>query len=434
MESRMQSDEFDVCVVGMGYVGVTLTAALLSTGKRVLGYEANPAVAGELAQGRLVLAEPGVEDQIHDSAVDGTLHVTSSLDGHRLPPVVIICVGTPIKDGSTTPELGHLTAAARSIAAGIDENTLVIVRSTVPVGTTRSLVLPALRARVPEPLLAFAPERTIQGQALRELLSLPQVVGGLTDESAKLAADLFATVTDQVVHVSSLEAAELVKLICNCHTDVIYGFGNEVALIAEKLGLDAMEVIGAANADYPRPDINKPGFVGGSCLTKDPYLLRHSLAGHDHVPELIGAARGLNESMPRRVGERVLAALWEQGQDPAGARILISGFAYKGRPETDDLRGAPYEPLLELLRGRVGEIVGHDFVVGPERIEALGVRPVTLAEGFTGAHAVILLNDHLGYRDVDVEGLFARLAAPAVVYDTWRVLPSTTNVMRLGVA
>ncbi|MFD3675452.1 nucleotide sugar dehydrogenase [Streptomyces sp. NPDC058613] len=434
MESHTPFHEFDVCVVGMGYVGVTLTAALLSTGKRVLGYEANPAVASELSQGRLVLAEPGVEDLIRDRAADGTLHVTADIGGHRLPPVVIVCVGTPIKDGSTTPDLGHLTAATESIAAGIDENTLVIVRSTVPVGTSRNLVLPALRARVAEPLLAFAPERTIQGQALAELLSLPQIVGAVNESAAKLAADLFATVTDQVVPVSSLEAAELVKLVCNCHTDLIYGFGNEVALIAEKLGVDAMEVIGAANRDYPRPDIHKPGFVGGSCLTKDPYLLRHSLAGHGHVPELIGAARTLNESMPRRVGERVLAALWEAGCDPATATVLLTGFAYKGRPETDDLRGAPYEPLLELLRGRVGEIVGHDFAVPDERIAALGVRPVTIEEGFTGAHAVLILNDHLGYRDLDADDLIPRMAQPALVYDTWRVLPPSTNVMRLGVA
>ncbi|MCY0944129.1 nucleotide sugar dehydrogenase [Streptomyces antarcticus] len=434
MESHTPFHEFDVCVVGMGYVGVTLTAALLSTGKRVLGYEANPAVASELSQGRLVLAEPGVEDLIRDRAADGTLHVTADIRGHRLPPVVIVCVGTPIKDGSTTPNLGHLTAATESIAAGIDENTLVIVRSTVPVGTSRNLVLPALRARVAEPLLAFAPERTIQGQALAELLSLPQIVGAVNESAAKLAADLFATVTDQVVPVSSLEAAELVKLVCNCHTDLIYGFGNEVALIAEKLGVDAMEVIGAANRDYPRPDIHKPGFVGGSCLTKDPYLLRHSLAGHGHVPELIGAARTLNESMPRRVGERVLAALWEAGCDPATATVLLTGFAYKGRPETDDLRGAPYEPLLELLRGRVGEIVGHDFAVPDERIAALGVRPVTIEEGFTGSHAVLILNDHLGYRDLDADDLIPRMAQPALVYDTWRVLPPSTNVMRLGVA
>ncbi|WP_217145845.1 nucleotide sugar dehydrogenase [Streptomyces sp. AC627_RSS907] len=432
MPSSRPYEDYDVCVVGLGYVGVTLAAALLTTGRSVLGYETNPAVARELARGRLQVAEPGVEEAVQGGVATGAFAVTGDLGERPLPPVVIICVGTPIRAGGTTPDLSHLRAATEAIAAGTGDDTLVIVRSTVPVGTSRDLVLPILRRTIPEPLIAFCPERTIQGQALAELLSLPQIVGGLTDEAGKRAAEFFATLTDQVVPVSSPEAAELVKLVCNCHTDLIYGFGNEVALLTEKLGLDAREVIDSANLGYPRPTLHKPGFVGGSCLTKDPYLLAHSVAAHDHTPRMLLAARALNESMPVRVGERVLAALREQGQDPADARILLSGFAYKGRPETDDLRGAPYESLLPYLRERVGEVVGHDFVVPPDRIEALGVRAVDLTEGFTGAHAAVLLNDHPRYGDIDIAGLVARMAEPAVVYDTWRVLPPSTKAMRLG--
>ncbi|AKZ59709.1 putative nucleotidyl N-acetylglucosamine dehydrogenase [Streptomyces ambofaciens ATCC 23877] len=432
MPANRPYEEFDVCVVGLGYVGVTLAAALLSTGRSVLGYENDPAVAEELAQGRLQVAEPGVGEAVRDGVASGAFAVTGDLGERRLPPVVIICVGTPIQAGGATPDLSHLRAATEAIAAGTDDNTLVIVRSTVPVRTSRDLVLPVLRRRTAEPLLAYCPERTIQGQALAEVLSLPQIVGGLTDEAGKRAAEFFATLTDQVVPVSSLEAAELVKLVCNCHTDLIYGFGNEVALLTEKLGLDAREVIDSANLGYPRPTLHKPGFVGGSCLTKDPYLLAHSVAAYGHTPQMITAARSLNESMPRKVGERVLAALRERGQDPADARILLSGLAYKGRPETDDLRGAPYERLLPFLRERVKEIVGHDFVVPSARIEALGVRAVDLTEGFTGAHAAILLNDHPRYGDIDAADLVARMAEPAVVYDTWRVLPPSTKAMRLG--
>ncbi|MDX3382455.1 nucleotide sugar dehydrogenase [Streptomyces niveiscabiei] len=432
MPSTRPYEDYDVCVVGLGYVGVTLTAALLATGRTVLGHETDSKAADELARGVLELAEPGVEEQIEAGIASGALAVTTDIHGHGLPPVVIVCVGTPVEAGTATPDLSHLRAAVGAIAAGIDETTLVVVRSTVPVGTSRGLVLPALRDRVPEPLIAYCPERTVQGRALAELRSLPQIVGGLSDEAGKRAAVFFATLTDQVVPVSSLESAELIKLVCNCHTDLIYGFGNEVALITEKLGLDAQEVIDSANLGYPRPALHKPGFVGGSCLTKDPYLLAHSVAPYGHTPRLIGAARTLNESLPRRVGERVLTALRERGKDPAEARILLSGFAYKGRPETDDLRGAPYESLLPYLRDRVKEIVGHDFVVPKDHIEARGVRAVGLAEGFTGAHAAILLNDHPSYGTVDAADLVARMAEPALVYDTWRVLPPTTKAMRLG--
>src|SRR5205814_3816396 len=112
-------------------------------------------------------------------------------------------------------------------------------------------------------------------------------------------AALFARVTPHVVRVSSLEAAELVKLVNNCHTDLIYSFGNEVALLAERAGLDPLEVIRAANVDYPRPDLSRPGYVGGGCLSKDPYLLLDSARGRQ--PFLVGRARQLNEYLPVHV-------------------------------------------------------------------------------------------------------------------------------------
>ena len=145
----------------------------------------------------------------------------------------------------------------------------------------------------------MAPERTIQGQALRELVELPQVVGGLDAASTDTVAGVFAELARRVVPVSSLEAAEMVKLANNCHTDLIYAFGNEIALIAERHGLDPLEVIRAANLDYPRPDLAKPGYVGGGCLSKDPYIMISS-AG-DREPFLVGRARELNEFLPGHV-------------------------------------------------------------------------------------------------------------------------------------
>lgn len=162
MQSRRSYEDFDICVVGLGYVGVTLAAALLTTGRRVLGYERNPAVAGELARGELRLAEPGVAEAVAEGVGAGTFAVTSDIDGAALPPVVIICVGTPIETGGTTPDLSHLRSATESIADGIDDTTVVIVRSTVPVGTSRGLVLPILGRRTPNrcsPSARNAPSR-----------------------------------------------------------------------------------------------------------------------------------------------------------------------------------------------------------------------------------------------------------------------------------
>jgi UDP-N-acetyl-D-mannosaminuronic acid dehydrogenase len=217
----------------------------------------------------------------------------------------------------------------------------------------------------------------------------------------------------------SLEAAEMVKLVCNAHTDLLYGYGNEVALMAEALGLDADEIIRAANVDYPRPDLCRPGFVGGSCLTKDPYLLSHSLRNTGYVPEMVQASRRLNERLPGHVARRVLSVLGASHPQLGDCRVLLAGVAYKGRPETDDTRGAPSEVIAAALRDQIAVVLGHDYVVSHERVAALGMKPVDLAEGFAGSDAVLFLTDHPRYLDEDVLKLANSMRKPAVVFDAW---------------
>jgi len=296
-----------VGVVGLGYVGLTMAVTLARKGFTVHGVDTSPAVLDALAQGRPHLYEPGLDEGLGTFLGD-RLHVASSLPARGVE-AAIICVSTPVNPETRGPELGNLRAAARHVAERCAPDTLVIVRSTVPVGGSRAAVLPELLSAWGRARLAFAPERTIQGQALRELEELPQVVGGLDLESGRAAAKLFERVTRRVVSVSSLEAAELVKLANNCHTDLIYSYGNEIALVAERWGLDPLEVIRAANLDYPRPDLAKPGFVGGACLSKDPYILISASRATGYTPWLVGQARGLNEHLPGHVAERLVAMI-----------------------------------------------------------------------------------------------------------------------------
>lgn len=429
--------ETDVCVVGMGYVGLTLVVSLAEEGLCVIGYEVRKEVCAMLNRGQLHFREKGVSETLQRH-LGHTLTFVNELPG-TLPPVVVICVGTPLHEESGEPDLRQIEAASVAIAERLSARTLVILRSTVPVGTSRNVVLPLLRRRVSEPLLAFCPERTIQGRALEELRTLPQIVGGLNDTSVERARALFEKIAPQVITVSSLEAAEIVKLICNAHTDLIYGYGNEVALIAETLGLNAYELINAANLNYPRPDLSKPGFVGGGCLSKDPYLLIHSVRSRGYYPSMVAAARQLNEAVPHWIGERVMAAMQEEGINPAQAKILITGFAYKGQPETDDLRGSPVTPILDLFRHRTRLLVGHDFIVSTAQIAALGVEPTSLEDGFEEADAVLTLNNHLLYQEQPILALLARMNRPAILFDAWgifekqlSVVPEHVRYLRLG--
>lgn len=409
-----------VGVIGLGYVGLTLAVSFARKGVTVHGVDSSPRVLEALAHRRSHLFEPGVDEVVRD-LMGERLHVAATLP-ERGVEAVVICVSTPVADGSHAPELENLRRAARHVAGRCAPDTLVVVRSTVPVGGTRAVVLPELAARWPRPRLAFAPERTIQGQALRELTELPQVVGGLDDASRDAATALFARLTPRVITVGSLEAAELVKLANNCHTDLIYSYGNEIALLAARFGVDPLEVIRAANLDYPRPDLAKPGFVGGACLTKDPYILLSAAHAVGHEPWLVGRARALNEQLPLLVAERVIELIRAARGGAEGARLSVLGWAYKGWPPTDDMRGAPIVPMLPLFRAAGLPLRGHDFLVAPEVIGGLGAEPVTVEAAFEGADAVLVTMNHPEYAKLDLPALLARMRRPAVLFDAWRML------------
>jgi UDP-N-acetyl-D-mannosaminuronic acid dehydrogenase len=265
----------------------------------------------------------------------------------------------------------------------------------------------------------MAPERTIQGQALRELVELPQVVGGVDEPSLHHGLEFFGGLANQLVPVSDLETAEMVKLSNNCHTDVIYSFGNEIALIAERHGLDPLEVIRAANLDYPRPDLAKPGYVGGGCLSKDPYIMISS-AG-DREPFLVGRARALNEFLPGHVAATVVAQIRAARGTTQGARLAVLGWAYKGWPPTDDMRGTPIASMMPVFSEAGLTVVGHDPMVTDEVIRQYGGEPVSLDKAFSDCDAVLVINDHPDYRAIEV-GSMLGANRPAVIFDSWRIL------------
>ena len=358
------SEQLKIGIVGLGYVGLTLTAAMAECGFEVHGVDTQQRVLETLEQGRPHIFEPGVED-IFRNSIGRDIFV-----GRDLPSgldAVVICVSTPVDPFTHKPQLENLAASARHVARSCGPESLVVVRSTVPVGATREIVLPALLEAWGRARLVMAPERTIQGQALRELRELPQVVGGLDRDSLDLGLQLFAGLSRDVVPVSGLEAAELVKLVNNCHTDVIYSFGNEVAMLTERLGLDPLEVLRAANLRYPRPDIAKPGYVGGGCLSKDPHILMSAASRVGYEASLVSAARALNERLPTAVALRVI----DEMRAEQGTTLAVLGWAYKGWPPTDDMRGAPIASMMPLFSKAGLRVIGHDPLVSGSVIRGL---------------------------------------------------------------
>jgi UDP-N-acetyl-D-mannosaminuronic acid dehydrogenase len=424
-----------VAVIGLGYVGLTLAAALIDAGVTIVGYDTCEPRTASIRAGSMPFYEPGLHETVTRGLDEGSLRIMETLPA-RLPDIVVLCVGTPASGAGHGPDLEPLKLALTSVAPRLADGALVIVRSTVPVGTTRGLALPALSGRTSSPALAYCPERTIQGSALTELRMLPQIVGGYDSRSAELAATLFARLTDQVVRVSSLEAAEMVKLVCNAHTDVLYGFGNEVALLAEGLGLDAWEIIDAANYHYPRPDLHFPGYVGGSCLTKDPYFLLNSLNPPGSVPSewsLVATARRLNEGVPYHIAHRTLECLEKAELRPDESTVLLCGIAYKGVPQTGDVRGCAAVPIAERLRPSVQEVLAQDFIVEPEVMNSLGFTSVSLEEGIARAQACVFVNNHPGYQRKEVTDMLRSVGRPFAVVDVWNLLDEKCFADRYGI-
>ncbi len=411
------SDPLKICVVGTGHIGLPLAAVLADTGFQVTGYDTNDDFTSRVnTSGRVDFREEGLEELLRAHLHKG-LTLTSTPPANQ--DIYVITVGTPLESGTDRPNLDRIRVAVQRIAAGFGPDPLVVLRSTVSIGTTRSIVLPEIRRHRDRFGLAFCPERTIEGKAIPEMRSLPQIIGGLDDQSVERAERLFRLITPKIVRVSSLEAAEMIKLINNTYRDLTFAFANEVALIAERMGLSAGEMIHAANVDYPRSNVARPGFVGGPCLEKDALILIDSLHQIDFRPRIIEEARRINQALPDHVADRILAEI-RRGRSGGGpARVLVTGFAFKGRPATEDVRGSAAIPLMARLQAAGVEVWGHDFVTSDKVIAELGARACTLEEGFEGADGAIIMNNHVGYLTAGVPALARRLKRPAFVFDSW---------------
>ncbi|MFC1612669.1 nucleotide sugar dehydrogenase, partial [Patescibacteria group bacterium] len=282
-----------ICVIGMGYVGLTLALTFSDLGFKVIGVEKREKVINSLTQGRAHFFEAGL-NQILKRELGKSFKFLTNLE-ESLSDIYIVAVGTPA-DFGRKPDFSGLKEVSQQIGKVLKKDDLIILRSTVSPGTTRSFVIPlleqesGLRAGT-DFYVSFAPERTIEGDALNELKTLPQVIGGINSKSALYTADFFNKITLQTILVNSLEAAEMVKLANNLCRDVNFGFANELALICDKFNLDANEVIEAANSGYPRNKIASPSpGVGGYCLTKDPYILADAVEKKGYSPKLILSA------------------------------------------------------------------------------------------------------------------------------------------------
>ena len=351
-----------VGIVGLGYVGLPLVVAFCEAGYEVTGVDADPRVVEALAEGRSHVED--VSDELL-GGMAGRFRPTTRYAELAQADAVIVAVPTPLTR-NREPDLGPLVATGSALAEVLQAGQLVVLESTTYPGTLRERFVPLLEesglAAGRDFFAAYSPERIDPGRRDYTLRTTPKVVGGFTEECLGRATELYEVVCDEVVQVSTPEAAELSKLLENIFRSVNIALVNELAILCDRMGIDVWEVVDAA-ATKPYGFMSfKPGpGMGGHCLPVDPFYLAWRAREFDMQTEFVELAGEVNQAMPYFCVERVTRALNDHSKSVRGARIAIFGVSYK--PGVGDLRESPALRIMRLLRERGAELSYHDDFV-----------------------------------------------------------------------
>lgn len=418
----------NVGVIGLGYVGLTLSVVAALKNHKVFGVEKSEYIKSSLRKNKAHFYEPGL-DSLIARCTGRSLHVVDRFTNEQNIEAFIITVGTPLLGDQKSPNLDHIESALEQLRDVYTGDQLVILRSTISVGTTRDVVLPFLSnlsgKRAEEILVAFCPERTIEGKAVKELQELPQIIGANNRRSMELAEAFFREMTPTIIKAESLEAAELVKLFNNTYRDIHFALGNVFNEIAQSFGVNGVKLINTANLGYSRSHIPAPGFVGGPCLEKDSYILTYNMQDSEGR-RFVMNARKYNESLEDKIVEWTLAKLTSLQTE---FRVVISGLAFKGVPDTSDLRGSNAINIARKLKNKSVDLVLHDFLASKEEIDELGLGAFKndFFEACHGQSLVLILNNNSRYSKVDFLELAGKMKSQAIVLDAWGVIDYFEN-------
>jgi len=392
-----------VGIIGLGYVGLPLAVAFADAGEDVVAVDVDP---------RKVAAIRAGESYIEDVPSDVLKRVLPRIEAtaHYQPlartDAVVICVPTPLTP-NREPDLRSLISAATGLGQVLQRGQLVVLESTTYPGTTRDQLVPLLEQESElkmgtEVNVAFSPERVDPGRTDYTLRNTPKVIGGITSACTERAAELYGLICDHLVRVSTPEAAELTKLLENIFRSVNIALVNELAILAERMGIDIWEVVDAASTKPYGFTRFEPGpGMGGHCLPVDPFYLTWRAREFHMSTEFIELAGKINQQMPYHCVERIERALNDAAKPVRGSRILVLGASYKGG--VGDVRESPALRIMEVLMDRGAELSYHDQFV--PSLPDLGLESVPLDPTAGEADAVVLVTAHPG---IDFPGLAAR--------------------------
>ena len=423
-----------ICVLGLGYIGLPTAAMFATNGFNVTGVDTNPQTVALLNNGEIHIQEPGLKTIVQAALLSGNLTVREQ---PAAADAFIIAVPTPLlatpenKLRQSTPipdaDLSSVCAATRAIVPLLRPGNLIVLESTSPPGTTMKTVVPILEEsdlKVGEDIyVVYCPERVLPGRILEELVKNDRIIGGINPDSAEVARRLYASFVEGQIILTDTTTAEMVKLMENTYRDVNIALANELALVAERVGIDVWQAIEMANR-HPRVHIHKPGpGVGGHCIAVDPWFL---VTTAPEITPLIQTARRINDGMPAHVVELVKRATAEI-EKPV---IACLGVTYKAN--VDDVRESPALTVIRLLRGAGFEVRAYD----PHISRGVVCGQVDSLEAvLIGADCLVLLTDHDEFQQL----ASSLIPLPKIVMDMrgsfTGVLPENNSIQfkRLGV-
>ena len=415
----------EVCVIGLGYIGLPTAAIIARANCRVTGVDVSQEVVDTINRGEIHIEEVDLDGLVHGVVQRGMLRAATEISP---ADVFVIAVPTPFeKDGRHTPDISYVIAAATSLASVLKKGDCVILESTSPVGTTEALrdrlaalrpdlAMPGLSAGTPDVSIAYCPERVLPGRILEELTHNDRSIGGITPRCARKALAFYKLFVRGTCVTTDARSAEMTKLVENAYRDVNIAFANELSMIADRMGLDVWEVIRLANR-HPRVNILQPGpGVGGHCIAVDPWFIVH---GAPEESLVIRTAREVNDAKMHHVLAKAAALVEANPHVP----VACLGLAFKAN--IDDFRESPARYVAASLARQFGErikVVEPYAAKLPAEFDATGATLVDIDTALETCGVLIVLVDHDLFRVVPLEE-----RSGAVVYDTRGIWPDAAR-------
>ncbi len=424
---KIETRSANVCVIGLGYVGIPLAVASAEAGFHVDGIDVDKAKVAKINQGVCYVEDAYSERLLPLMVKEGRIRALNALkEVAENSDVVIICVPTPL-DEKEEPDLSYVKSVARTLSSAFSKFKLVILESTSFPGTTEEIVKPLLekggKMAGSDFALVYSPERIDYGNPRFSVRDISKVVGGLDAEATRLGVAFYESILKApVVKVSSPSVAEAAKILENVFRYVNIGLANELSLLHEHLGVDFIEAIDAAAtkpfgfmAHYPGPGI------GGHCIPKDPFYLVYQARKLGLPLRLVSAAKAVNRMMPQHVVARLTLVLKEVGKPVRGLTVAVWGLAYKG--EVRDTRRSPALEVLKLLRRQRVQVKVYDpFVssvsVGGRTYQSAG----SMEESVKDSDAILILTNHNMFREAKLSLLGRSMKPRPVLFDTKNIL------------